>query len=114
MYIYNPTEHFSKKLEQVKSSDPHGYERIQQVIQRLLVKPGDGDGKMQGLYKGRLKKYVGRKDYRLIYYWCELCHKENRKLEKSCESCDVIPDRSVIFFDLYHKKDSKKFKKSAQ
>ena len=56
----------------------------------------------------KLKKYVGRKDYRLIYYWCELCRKENKRLESACEHCESLPDQSVIFFDLYHKKDSKR------
>jgi len=67
---------------------------------------------MRGIYHGRYKKYVGRRDYRLIYYWCELCRKENRRLEKQCEDCHAIPDYSVIFFDLYHKKDAKKFKEA--
>ena len=77
---------------------------------RLLFDPGNSDGKMRGLYNGRLKKYVGRKDYRLIYYWCHLCRKENQRLEQKCDGCDELPDNSVIFFDLYHKKDMKKLK----
>jgi mRNA-degrading endonuclease YafQ of YafQ-DinJ toxin-antitoxin module len=109
--IYKPTELFSKKLDQVKSSDPIGYKRIQKVIKRLLLKPNNSDGKMTGLYNGRYKKYVGRRDYRLIYYWCLLCRKENRKLDKECQNCNILPDNSAIFFDIYHKKDKKKFKK---
>jgi len=109
--LYQPTDQFSRKLEKVKRFDPSGYKRIRQVIERLLAEPNDADGKMQGIYRGRFKKYVGRRDYRIIYYWCELCLKENRRLEKECESCKVIPDNSVIFFDLYHKNEMKKFKK---
>ena len=63
---------------------------------------------MTGLYNGRLKKYVGRRDYRIIYYWCQLCRKENRRLDKNCDDCEVIPDNSAIFFDLYHKKRQEK------
>ena len=107
-YSYTPTKLFTQKLENIKLTDPSGYERIIKVIDRLLINPNDADGKMHGLYNGRLKKYVGRGGYRLIYYWCELCHKENRRLESVCENCKVIPDNSVIFFDLYHKKNSKR------
>lgn len=109
-FIYQPMPHFIRKLDQVEGVDPSGYSRISKVIDRLLLDPGNSDGKMKGLYNGRFKKYVGRKDYRLIYYWCHLCHKENRRLEQKCDGCDELPDNSVIFFDLYHKKDMKKLK----
>ena len=72
--------------------------------------PEEADGKMHGLYQGRFKKYVGRRDYRLIYYWCALCRKENRRQDQQCSNCDTIPDNSVIFFDLYHKNESKKIR----
>jgi hypothetical protein len=111
-HLYKPTDLFSKKLDYIKSTDLKGYQRIQNVIDRLLSEPDDADGKMHGIYNGRFKKYVGKREYRIIYYWCELCRKENRKLEKECKDCHTIPDNSVIFFDLYHKKDMKKFKKS--
>ena len=112
-YLYQPTEQFSRKLAKVKLSDPPGYKRIRQVVERLIAEPDDADGKMHGLYRGRFKKYVGKKDYRVIYYWCKLCRKENRRLEKECDDCQVIPDNSVIFFDLYHKNQMKKFKKNS-
>lgn len=111
--LYQPTDNFSRKLEKVKQSDPPGYKRIQQVIERLLTEPDVADGKMHGSYRGRFKKYVGRRDYRIIYYWCRLCRKENRRLEKECDNCLVIPDNSVIFFDLYHKNEIKKIKKTS-
>lgn len=110
--LYKPTAHFERKLEKVKQSDLPGYKRIWQVIERLLVEPDDADGKMHGVYQGRFKKYVGRREYRIIYYWCRLCRKENRRQEKTCEDCHSIPDNSVIFFDLYHKNEMKKFKKN--
>ena len=110
--LYRPTEHFSKKLEKIKQSDPPSYKRIRQVVERLISEPDDADGKMHGFYQGRYKKYVGRRDYRVIYYWCKLCRKENRRLEKECDDCQTIPDNSVIFFDLYHKNEMKKFKKN--
>jgi hypothetical protein len=102
-YLYSPTKLFTKKLESVKLRDPLGYDRIIMVKDRLLVNPNDADGKMHGQYNGRFKKYVGKSGYRLIYYWCELCRKENRRLDKACDNCKEIPDQSVIFFDLYHK-----------
>jgi hypothetical protein len=107
-YLYKPSQAFADKLEDIRKTDLKGYSRIQQVIDRLLVNPGDADGKMHGQYHGRLKKYVGRNDYRVIYYWCEVCRKENKRLESTCEQCESLPDKSVIFFDLYHKKDSKR------
>lgn len=106
---YQPTEHFRKKLLHLRKVDPKGYERIRKTIKRLLTEPSDADGKMIGIYHGRLKKYVGRRDYRIIYYWCEICRKENRK----SSNCDTIPDNSVIFFDIYHKKDKKRIKKNS-
>ncbi len=111
--LYRPTEAFSRKLEKVKHSDPLGYKRIRQVVERLITEPDDADGKMHGLYRGRFKKYVGKGDYRIIYYWCKLCRKENRRLEKECDDCQTIPDNSVMFFDLYHKNEMKKFKKNS-
>ena len=110
IHNYQPTDHFSKKLSHLKKADPSGYGRIRKTINRLLVEPADADGKMIGIYHGRLKKYVGRRDYRIIYYWCVLCLKENKKRQ---ENCDTIPNNSVIFFDIYHKKDMKKFKKNS-
>ncbi|MDT8378275.1 MAG: toxin [Desulfotignum sp.] len=102
---YYPTDLFEAKLSQVQKTDPNGYQRIRKTIDRLLKDPSVSDGKMKGLYHGRLKKYVGRRDYRLIYYWCERCLKANKRLH-----CGPIPNNSVIFFDLYHKKDKKKMK----
>lgn len=110
--LYRPTELFRRKLAEVEASDPPGHARIVKVIERLLVEPDNGDGKMHGLYHGRFKKYVGRSDYRLIYYWCRLCRKENRRLDESCDDCEKIPDHSVIFFDLYRKSEAKRFNKS--
>ncbi len=109
--LYQPTNLFSKKLDQVKFADPPGYRKVQKVIDRLLFAPDNADGKMTGIYNGRLKKYAGRRDYRIIYQWCQLCRKENRKIQNKCENCPEVPDNSVIFFDLYHKKDKKKFKR---
>ncbi|MFH1154282.1 MAG: toxin [Pseudomonadota bacterium] len=109
-HIYKPMDHFQKKLDQIRVSDPVGYEHVQKVIGRLLTDPDVADGKMHGIYQGRFKKYVGRREYRIIYHWCRLCRKENKRQEKVCRDCDSIPDNSVIFFDIYHKKDKKKFK----
>jgi hypothetical protein len=111
LHNFRPTDLFSRKLEAVRANDPVGYERILKVIRRLLLEPDDADGKMHGVYQGRFKKYVGRRDYRLIYHWCRLCRKENARREKVCQDCDSIPDNSVIFFDLYHKKDKRKLRR---
>jgi len=105
-YLYKPTAEFARKLERIQFDDPPGHARILKVIDRLLENPDDADGTMHGRYRGRLKKYVGRNDYRLIYAWCHLCLKANKKYEAGCQSCEAISDNSVIFFDLYHKGDS--------
>lgn len=102
-YLYYPVKLFEERLEDIRKTDPAGYERIMKVIDRLLLNPDDADGKMRGQYNGRMKKYVGRSGYRIIYYWCSLCNKENRRLKEKCEKCGAIPDNSVVFFDLYHK-----------
>ncbi len=41
--LYQPTKHFSRKLQKVKQFDPSGHKRIQQVIERLLAEPNDAD-----------------------------------------------------------------------
>ncbi|WP_432822162.1 toxin [Trichloromonas sp.] len=104
-YLYHPTDHFAGKLEKVRRHDRSGHARILQVIERLLQTPGDADGWMHGVHHGRLKKYVGRRDYRLIYHWCEQCRKETKKLEEHCGSCGEVTDHSVVFFDIYHKNE---------
>ena len=109
-FVYKPLPHFTRKLESLESADPPGHARVKKCIERLLADPSNADGVMKGLYHGRFKKYVGRRDYRLIYYWCRLCRKENARLEQKCEGCDTLPDNSVIFFDLYHKGSKKKLK----
>jgi hypothetical protein len=105
-FTYFPTPDFTAKLAKVEKLDPPGYSRILSVIERLLENPAAADGWMHGAHHGRLKKYVGRRDYRLIYHWCELCRKENRRLEDRCGFCREVGDHSVIFFDLYHKNEA--------
>jgi len=104
-YEYYPTSAFSTKLEKIRRHDPVGHGRILRVIDRLLQVPKDADGVMHGVHHGRLKKYVGRRDYRLIYHFCELCRKESDKLAHRCGHCDSVSDHSVIFFDVYHKNE---------
>ena len=105
-FNYFPTPGFSSKMAKIEKHDPPGHTRILGVIDRLLSNPGDADGWMHGEYQGRLKKYVGRRDYRLIYHWCELCRKEEKKLEQKCGFCLQVGENSVIFFDVYHKNEA--------
>ena len=105
-YIYQPTKHFTMRLNKIKGRHPEGHERIVKVIGRLLVHPEDADGQMHGFHRGKYKKYVGREEYRLIYYYCKLCRKANRLLSQRCDDCETIPDRSVVFFDVFHKNES--------
>jgi hypothetical protein len=107
-FLYHPTPHFSARLEKISRQDPPGHARILKVIDRLLMDPADADGWMHGQFHGRLKKYVGRRDYRLIYHWCELCRKQSRHLEDRCGYCNNIRDHSVIFFEIYHKNEVNK------
>jgi hypothetical protein len=103
-YAYQPTETFCDKLDKIRQRDPEGHSHILSVIDRLLVSPADSDGTMHGVYQGRLKKYVGRSEYRLIYNWCRECRKA-RKLREHCGSCKEVSDNSVIFFDVYLKNE---------
>ncbi len=104
-FIYHPTKPFENKLKKIKKSDPQGFARIHKVIDRILLSPDDADGRMHVRHHARFKKYVGRKDYRIIYEWCELCRKVNKKLEERCDNCAEIADHSVVFFDVYHKNE---------
>ena len=47
-FVYRPMPHFARKLDQVQGDDPPGHTRISKVIERLLVAPGNSDGKMRG------------------------------------------------------------------
>lgn len=108
-FSYFPTPGFSSKLDKIEKHDRPGFGRIMGVIDRLLDNPSDADGWMHGgSQHGRLKKYVGLNDYRLIYHWCEICRKEGKKLAEQCGFCDQVEDNSVIFFDVYHKNEAKR------
>jgi len=107
-YIYYPTRHFLIRLEKIRHRDPVGHDRIQGVIDRLLANPADADGRMKGIHHGRFKKYVGRGDYRLIYYYCAICRKTNLRLVERCGHCESVQDNSVVFFEVYHKNEMKK------
>ena len=110
LYTYYPTRNFIVRLNKIKQRDPQGHSRIREVIHRLLENPDTADGRMHGVHHGRFKKYVGRREYRLIYYYCELCRKQNRRLEEKCGHCELVQDNSVIFFEVYHKNEVKKLK----
>ncbi len=105
-FTYFPTPGFATKLGKIEKHDPPGYQRILGVIDRLLHHPADADGWMHGEHHGRLKKYVGRRDYRLIYHWCEQCNKEGKKIAALCGLCPVVADNSVVFFDVFHKNEA--------
>ena len=111
-YRYYPTHNFIVRLEKIKRRDPIGHSRIESVIKRLLENPNTADGRMHGTHRGRYKKYVGRGEYRLMYYYCELCRKQNKHLEEKCEHCELVQDNSVIFFEVYHKNEMKKLSAS--
>ncbi len=109
-YLYQPTPQFVDRLEKIRKNDPATHKRIWAVVERLLDNPLDSDGKMHGEHRGMLKKYVGKGDYRILYYWCELCRKANEKQIEVCRNCETIPDQSVIFFEVYHKAESRRVK----
>ena len=105
-FHFHPGAGFAKKLDRIKRADPPGYARILDVIGRVLENPDDADGKLTGPHRGKWKKYAGRSAYRLIYAWCNECRKANRHLKDECGSCEVVPDDSVVFFDVFHKSDA--------
>ena len=107
-FRYHPTSEFLKKLEKLERTDPPGYRRVQEAIDRLLENPQENDGKLQGPHRGRLKKYVGRSGHRLVYNWCASCRKANSHLQNACAFCEIIPDDSVVFYDLFSKNEAKK------
>ena len=80
------------------------------VIDRLLEHPGDSDGRMHRRHREKFKKYVGRREYRLLYYYCELCRKAEDRLLEECRNCSALPDNSVIFFDVFHKNEKERLR----
>ncbi len=107
-YLYQATAHFELRLDKIRESNPGGHERIRKTMDRILANPDVADGQMRGPHRGKFKKYVGRREYRLIYYYCELCRKFNRRLSERCDDCEHIPDHSVVFFDVFHKNEKDK------
>ena len=105
-FEYHPVHAFIAKLHRIEKRDQPRFSRIKKVIERILLNPEDADGRMHGTHHSRFKKYVGRKDYRLIYEWCELCRKLDKKIEDRCGNCGEVPDHSVVFFDVYHKNEA--------
>lgn len=105
-FEYHPTREFVTKLQRIEKRDQSGFARIKKVIERILHHPDDADGRMHGIHHSRFKKYVGRRDYRLIYEWCELCRKLEKKIEDRCSNCHEISDHSVVFFDVFHKNEA--------
>ena len=105
-FEYHPVQTFAAKLHRIERRDHPGFARIMKVIERILLNPDDADGRMRGVHHSRFKKYVGRKDYRLIYEWCELCRKLEKKVEDRCDNCGEVPDHSVVFFDVFHKNEA--------
>ena len=103
---FTPPKNLLRNSKKSKSATLSGYQRIRRVIERLLETPGDADGRMHGPHQGRLKKYVGRRDYRLIYQWCERCRKEAKKLAEHCGGCcGTLVTGASFFFDLFHKNE---------
>jgi hypothetical protein len=105
-FEYHPVSTFVDKLKRIERRDPPGFSRIMKVVGRILLNPDDADGRMHGRHHSRFKKYVGRRDYRLIYEWCEICRKLEKKVEDRCDQCSDVPDHSVVFFDVYHKNEA--------
>jgi len=105
-FSFQPSGHFSKRLENIRRNDPSGYVHIVKVVERLLSEPEDTDGMLSGPHRGKLKKYVGRSGYRIVYNWCAACKKSAVKMHENCESCGTIPDNSVVFLDIFHKSEA--------
>jgi hypothetical protein len=107
-YRYETSEHFRRRMERIRETDPEGHRHILKVVKRILAHPSDADGRMHGRHRTWLKKYVGRGDYRLLYYYCELCRKSGQRLREVCRNCDALPDNSVVFFDVFHKNEKER------
>lgn len=107
-YRYEATEHFRKRLEKIRETDSEGHRHIMKVVDRILDSPSDADGRMHGRHRAWFKKYVGRGDYRILYYYCELCRGAGRRLHDACRNCDSLPDNSVVFFDVFHKNEKER------
>ncbi len=107
-YNLHHTETFSRKLRKIKQHDLVGFERVEKTLERLAAAPGETDGVLHGPHRGKLKKYVGRGGYRIVYNWCDSCRKSRRHLADKCSFCGEIPDNSVVLHDIYHKSDAEK------
>lgn len=105
-FSFQATSHFARKLADLARNDPSAHRRVKGIIDRILERPQENDGQLHGIHRGRLKKYVGRSGWRLVFDWCRACRKANRRQAEACELCGTVPDNSVIFFDLFHKNEA--------
>jgi len=107
-FIYYESELFKRNIKKIEKRDPVGFKHIKTVIDRLCNNPEKNDGPMVGNNKGKFKKYVGRSSYRLIFCWCEICHKYKFESLNNCDKCGELPGNTIIFFDIFRKSDHKK------
>lgn len=108
-YEYKETEKFAKSIKKIQRLDQVGFLRIKKIIDRLLDNPKLSDGSLHGDKKGQFKKYVGESGYRLIYTWCEECKRLNFQEKNDCSTyCDLFPQNTIIFMDVFHKQDFRK------
>jgi len=91
------TELFREQLARIRRSDKRTAEQIDQVVDRILANPHNWDGLLKGPRAGQCKKKAVKKKYRIIYRFCELCLKLNKR---KCSDCE-LPDDAVILREVF-------------
>jgi mRNA-degrading endonuclease RelE of RelBE toxin-antitoxin system len=97
------TKKFDKELSKIKNTEDRKH--IGKVMSRLEEDPYNWDGSGEGEWKGSYYKYVGKKGYRIVYAFCELCEKNEHQELVHCDKCCEIPKDSLVFRRIFQREE---------
>jgi mRNA-degrading endonuclease RelE of RelBE toxin-antitoxin system len=94
------TREFSKQLESIRTSDKKTFQRIEDVIKRVLENPSGFDSTLKGPRSGQVKKKVGK--FRVVYKYCEYCL---QTAKAQCNECaeNSIPSDAIVLLEVFRR-----------
>lgn len=104
---------FDKSIKKIKKQAPSRVKRIEQVVNFLIKNPETFDKPLTGKRNYKLEKYVGKKDYRILYRYCNYCIKHKQKDVETCRDCKEVlkSGGGIMFLDIFKKNTANTKKK---